>query len=252
MKMNPFTTLVIEAWIPTITPSLIQHNLELQGIQVNETGMTVTIDRGHYDSTGANYAVVGVRTKSPIAFNLNYNYNDHPSTQSSTNSFYCSFFSRKASNSMDSSALYPHWLGNCYVHLDADLDNHVSTYSHRHESGHIKTWRRAVTADKAEAEAEADDAVSVEPTPVKFQMKGKPALHAKDNLRIIRLQKNNFLLRTEFEAMKSEFEAMNCGSMKKRCAPSAPTNACRTGPTSNWWSGFGYWKRNTHTCGPNI
>ena len=43
---NPFHTVVIEAWLSALTPtpSLIAHNLELQGIQLPHS-VTITIDR---------------------------------------------------------------------------------------------------------------------------------------------------------------------------------------------------------------
>ena len=225
---NPFHTVVIEAWLhplSALTPSLIAHNLELQGIQLPHS-VTITIDRGHYDCTGSNYALIGVRAKSPIAFNLHHN----PTTQK--NSFYCSFFSQKVTpGTTDPAALNPHWLGNCCVFLGADFETHVlQRSSYRHEPGHVRTWRKIdPEADKAEAEPEAEpepeadlseDAVSVGPTnpspnranananananaKIKFN-----ALNAKDNLRIIQLQKKNVALRTELGAMKSELDSL--------------------------------------------
>jgi hypothetical protein len=212
---NPFHTVVIEAWLSALTPtpSLIAHNLELQGIQLPHS-VTITIDRGHYDCTGSNYALIGVRAKSPVAFNLHHN----PITQK--NSFYCSFFSQKVTpGTTDPAALNPHWLGNCCVFLGADFETHASQFSYRHESGHVKTWRKidpeADQMDEPEADL-SEDAVSVGPTnpspkranananaKIKFN-----ALNAKDNLRIIQLQKKNVALRTELGAMKSELDSL--------------------------------------------
>ena len=243
---NPFHTVVIEAWLhplSALTPSLIAHNLELQGIQLPHS-VTITIDRGHYDCTGSNYALIGVRAKSPIAFNLYYS----PTTQK--NSFYCSFFSQKVTpGSTDPAALNQHWLGNCCVFLGADFETHTSQYAsqYRHEPGHVKTWRKIdPEADEPEPEAEPDkaeadlseDAVSVGPTnpspkranaianananaKIKFN-----ALNAKDNLRIIQLQKKNLALRTELDSMKAELGAMKAelgavkADMRAQSAPS--------------------------------
>ena len=158
-QSNQSKSLVIEAWINphALTPSLIVHNLELQGIQIQSChkGMTITIDRGHYDCTGTNYALIGVRTTVPIHFK--------PQPQTQPQPFYCSFFSQKATRDMDPNALYPHWLGNCSVHLGGGIETHVSQCSYRHESGHAKTWRKA---NKDElSEDEVSDAVSVDPFP---------------------------------------------------------------------------------------
>ena len=245
---NPFHTVVIEAWLhplSALTPSLIAHNLELQGIQLPHS-VTITIDRGHYDCTGSNYALIGVRAKSPVAFNLHHN----PITQK--NSFYCSFFSQKVTpGTTDPAALNPHWLGNCCVFLGADFETHASQYAsqYRHEPGHVKTWRKIdpeadkaeadkAEADKAEADkAEADlseDAVSVGPTnpspkranananaKIKFN-----ALNAKDNLRIIQLQKKNLALRTELDSLKAELGAVKadmCAVKADMCAKFGPS-----------------------------
>lgn len=169
------SSLVIEAWVPVLTPSLILHNLELHGIQpINGTGTTITIDRGHYDCTGTNYSVIVVTAvRVP------------PHTH---RSFCCSFFSRSATRDMDSAAAHSKWLGNGYVHLG----HAVPPCSCRHESGHAKTWRRI---DQSQS-----DAVSVEPVPVQQS----PTLKRKNNLRIIQLQKKNLMLRTELDVLKSE------------------------------------------------
>jgi len=218
IQSNQANTLVIEAWIHphALTPSLIVHNLEMQGIQIQSCykGMTITIDRGHYDCAGTNYAVIGVRTTSPIRYN--------PRPPSNPQSFYCSFFSQKATRDMDTNALHPHWLGNCCGFIGADFETHVSQCSHRHESGHAKTWRKANKDEVSEGEGELsegeaqdqEDAVSVDPFPPANTNPNpnpnpKPkSLNPKDNLRIIQLQKKNFLLRTELDALKANLEAM--------------------------------------------
>ena len=174
--------------------------------------MTITIDRGHYDCAGTNYAVIGVRTTSPIHYN--------PQSQS----FYCSFFSHKATRDMGTNALHPHWLGNCSVFLGADFETHVLQCSYRHESGHVKTWRKANQDELSEDEDEdedkdeaqdQEDAVSVDPFPPantnpspKRKPKFTKSLNPKDNQRIIQLQKKNLLLRTELDALKANLEAM--------------------------------------------
>ena len=153
------TSLVIEAWIITITPSLVVHNLELQGIQLPQP-FTVTVDRGHYDCAGTNYAVIAVETPTPI--------------QVSPSLFYCSFFSHSVTRDTDPGALYPHWLGNCYVHVGATGSNAMC--SCRHEAGRAKTWNLAesVPYDK----------------------------------NIVQLQKKALLLRTELDAWKAEVRAL--------------------------------------------
>ena len=180
------SSLVIEAWVPVLTPSLILHNLELHGIQpINGTGMTVTIDRGHYDCTGTNYSVIVV---SAVRVPLR--------TQ---RSFCCSFFSRSATRVMDSAAAHSQWLGNCYVHLG----HVVPPCSCRHESGHAKTWRRI----------DQRDAVSVEPVPVQKSPNPSPnpSPKRKNTLRIIQLQKKNLLLRTELDVLKTEVRDLKAG-----------------------------------------
>ena len=162
-QSNQSKSLVIEAWIHphALTPSLIVHNLELQGIQIQSCykGMTITVDRGHYDCAGTNYAVISVRTTSPI----HYNPRLKPQSQSNPQSFYCSFFSQKATRDMDTNTLHPHWLGNCSVYLGGDIETHAS---YRHESGHAKTWRKANKDEVSEGELSEDsDAVSVDPFP---------------------------------------------------------------------------------------
>ena len=218
IQANP-NTLVIEAWLhplSALTPSLILHNLGLQVIRVNETGMTVSIDRGHYDCTDTNYARIVVRTKSPIAFS-------HPTHATHATTFCCSFFSQKATVGMDSTELHSHWLGNCNVYLDDD--KHGSGCSYRHESGHAKTWRKAVIAHVNEANEANEDAVSVEPCPPRPRPSPQQQTinntnhnnkaNAKDHLRIIQLQKQNFLLRTavgelmaQLGTMRTEMAAM--------------------------------------------
>jgi hypothetical protein len=176
-----FQVLVIEAWIPeqcVLTPSLILHNLDLQGIQINDDSeLMVCIDRGHYDCMGTNYAVIMVQAQLQAH-------------AEGTPSFYCSLFSRRVTLDMeaDANALHSHWLGNCYMHLG----HTVAMCSYRHESGHAKTWRRI---------DDQSDAVSVDPVPVKQSTIPKK----KNNLRIIQLQKNNLLLRTEVDVLKAEF-----------------------------------------------
>ena len=189
MQPQPETdasSLVIEAWVPghcVLTPSLILHNLELHGIQpINGTGMTVTIDRGHYDCTDSNYSVIVVSAvRVP------------PRTH---RSFCCSFFSRSATRGMDSAAVHSQWLGNCYVHLGHALP----PCSCRHESGHAKTWRRIDQSQR--------DAVSVEPVPV--QKNPNPNPNPNPN-RIIQLQKKNLMLRTELDVLKTEFRDLKAG-----------------------------------------
>ena len=66
MSTSTSTPIVIEAWIQplsSLTPSLIVHNLELQGIQLPQP-FAVTVDRGHYDCTDFNYAVITVSASS--------------------------------------------------------------------------------------------------------------------------------------------------------------------------------------------
>jgi hypothetical protein len=185
------TKIVIEAWIhpmSALTPSIIMHNLELQGIEVPQS-LTIAIDRGHYDCTGTNYAVITVRTEQeqPHA--------QQPHAQQPTQSFYCSFFSQKAVQGMDPAALHQYWLGNCYLHVDKG-----PACSFRHESGHAKTWKKTAPMQDYQ---DQEDAVSVEP----ICPKSKDA-KSKDKLRIIQLQKKNLVLRTELDALKSEFKAM--------------------------------------------
>jgi hypothetical protein len=181
------STIVIEAWIhplSALTPSLILHNLELQGIEVPQS-LTIAIDRGHYDCTGTNYAVITV----------------HAELLQPTQSFYCSFFSQPAQQGMDPAALHQCWLGNCYLHV-----GNGPACSFRHESGHAKTWRKM--QDLHVQDQDQEDAVSVEPNcPSPRRAKSKDA-KSKDKLRIIQLQKKNLVLRTELDLLKSEFRAM--------------------------------------------
>ena len=198
-----FKSLVIEAWVPAhcvITPSLIVHNLELQGIQLSAGGMTITIDRGHYDYTGANYTVIVVQTQDPITSYL----------RQSQEAIYCSFFSRDATRGMDPSVLEGYWLGNCYLHLGGT----GALCSFRHESGHMKTWRKVQDAKQSKQcvnqDQDQEDAVSVGSASVGAVSVDPviPKKNSKDNIRIIRLQKKNFLLRTEMDLLKAEFSAM--------------------------------------------
>ena len=185
------TKIVIEAWIhpmSALTPSIIMHNLELQGIEVPQS-LTIAIDRGHYDCTGTNYAVITVRTEQ-----------EQPHAQQTTQSFYCSFFSQKAVQGMDPAALHQYWLGNCYLHV-----GNGPACSFRHESGHAKTWKKTAPMQDYQ---DQEDAVSVEPIcPSPRRAKSKD-VKTKDKLRIIQLQKKNLVLRTELDALKSEFTSM--------------------------------------------
>jgi hypothetical protein len=159
------SSLLIEAWINpllTITPSLVVHNLELIGIQLLQP-FTVTVDRGHYDCAGTNYAVIAVETPTPI--------------QVSPSSVCCSFFSHSVTRDTDPGALYPHWLGNCYVHVGAT----AAMCSYRHEAGRAKTWNLA-------------ESVSYK----------KNTNDPKDHVRIVQLQKKALLLRTELDVWKAE------------------------------------------------
>ena len=223
--MQPTTqsTIVIENWVSplsALTPSLIVHNLELQGIQLPQS-LTIEIDRGHYDCTDTNYAVITVRTDGPILF---MNFSVQPQ------SFHCSFFSQKAVQGMDPAILQQHWLGNCYLHVGY---MNAPMCSFRHESGYAKTWKKMAPPpstvkahhlrEPAPApfpeEADDDDAMSIDPVPVcpspqrcnnnndKNNNKNNNAskTKSKDNIRIIQLQKKNLLLRTELDMLKSEF-----------------------------------------------
>jgi hypothetical protein len=209
MQPSHESTIVIENWVSplsALTPSLIVHNLELQGIQLPQS-LTIEIDRGHYDCTDTNYAVITVRTDEPILF---------MNCSVMSQSFYCSFFSQKASQGMDPVILQQCWLGNCYLHMG---ETAAPVCSFRHESGYAKTWKK-VAPSKAPVKAyhlrspapspplcrflppshqdEDNDvmsAVSVDPAPLK----------SKNKLRIIQLQKKNLLLRTELDMLKSEF-----------------------------------------------
>jgi hypothetical protein len=193
---TPITALSIEAWIHPIsalTPSLIVHNLELLGMQLPQL-LTIAIDRGHYDCTGANYAVISVRTQAPIAFT------DPPHPQSSFN---CSFFSQKAVQGMEPNAWYPHWIGNCYVHMGEP----AAPCSCRHESGHAKTWRKPQAQ-----ECDREDAVSVDPlppaNPSPRRATNANAKPKSKDLQIIQLQKKNLVLRTELDVLRCELHAL--------------------------------------------
>jgi hypothetical protein len=215
MQPSHESTIVIENWVSplsALTPSLIVHNLELQGIQLPQS-FTIEIDRGHYDCTDANYAVITVRTDEPILFMNCMN------CTVQSQSFYCSFFSQKASQGMDPVILQQYWLGNCYLHMG---ETAAPVCSFRHESGYVKTWKKVapLPSPKAPVKAyhlsspapspplcrslppshqdennDAMSAVSVDPAPLK----------SKNKLRIIQLQKKNLLLRTELDMLKSEF-----------------------------------------------
>jgi len=168
------TSLVIEAWInplSALTPSLVVHNLELQGIQLPQP-FTMTVDRGHYDCMDTNYAVITVEATSPIRL-----------PACTPQSFCCSFFSHSVTRSMDPGALYPHWLGNCYMHWGYTCEAGLCSY--RHEAGRAKTWNLA-------------ESVSVDP------VYKKNTKDPKDHVRIVQLQKKTFLLRTELDAWKAE------------------------------------------------
>ena len=162
-------SLVIEAWInplSALTPSLILHNLELIGIEAPQS-LTVTIDRGHYDCMDTNYAVIVVEATSPVRL---------PTPVQS--SVCCSFFSHSVTRGMDPGALYPHWLGNCYVHFG---HNREALCSYRHEAGRTKTWN---------LESGSVDPVSNTKKTTKIQ--------------IVQLQKKALLLRTELDVWKAE------------------------------------------------
>ena len=209
--MQSKSTIVIENWVSplsALTPSLIVHNLELQGIQLPQR-LTIEIDRGHYDCTDTNYAVITVQTDGPILF---MNCTVLPQ------SFYCSFFSQKAVQGMDLVILQQHWLGNCFLHMG---ETAAPVCSFRHESGYAKTWKKVVPPkapikayhlrspapspplcrSRQDEDDDAMSAVSIDPAPKNKPNKSK----SKDNIRIIQLQKKNLLLRTELDMLKSEF-----------------------------------------------
>ena len=159
------SSLVIEAWVnplSALTPSLVVHNLELQGIQLPQP-FTMTVDRGHYDCAGTNYAVIVVSASSAA-------------TNAIPSSVYCSFFSHSVTRDTDPGALYPHWLGNCYVHFG---HNREALCSYRYEAGRTKTWNLA--------ESGTVDPVS-----------------NTTRIQIVQLQKKALLLRTELDAWKAE------------------------------------------------
>ena len=196
------SSLIIEAWIaplPTITPSLIVHNLELQGLQLPQP-FTVTIDRGHYDCADCNYAVITVLATSAAASSASAS-----ATTASPFSFCCSFFSQKAVRGMDPIALHSHWLGNCYVHVGAT----DAVCSYRHEPGRAKTWRKSQDQCQPQQDQQPDqeDAVSVDPV-CPSPKKNTKTKDPKDHVRIIQLQKKNLVLRTELDALKSEVKAL--------------------------------------------
>ena len=180
------STILIEAWIQPLsclTPSLIVHNLELQGIQLPQP-FAVTVDRGHYDCTDFNYAVITVSASSAATVTVPF-------------SFCCSFFSQAAHRGMDPAAMHSHWLGNCYVHVGAT----EAQCSFRHEPGRAKTWRKAALQEETQETQDQEDAVSVDPICPKPKV-----AKSKDHGRIIQLQKKNLVLRTELDQLKSEFK----------------------------------------------
>ena len=216
-KKPDASIIVIENWISplsALTPSLIVHNLELQGIQLPQS-LTIEIDRGHYDCTDTNYAVITVRTDGAILF---MNFSVQPQ------SFYCSFFSQKAVQGMDPSLLQQHWLGNCYLHVGGV---NAPMCSFRHESGYAKTWKKMAPHPSVKAyhlrepppppcpldQCDGDDAMSIDPIAEPMCPSPSPRRQnnheskpkSKDNIRIIQLQKKNLLLRTELDMVKSEF-----------------------------------------------
>jgi hypothetical protein len=190
------STILIEAWIhplSSLTPSLIVHNLELQGIQLPQP-FAVTVDRGHYDCTDFNYAVITVLASSAATTTA------ATATTAATVpfSFCCSFFSQAAHRGMDPAAMHSHWLGNCYVHVGAT----EAQCSFRHEPGRAKTWRKAALHEETQETQETqEDAVSVDPICPKPKV-----AKSKDHGRIIQLQKKNLVLRTELDQLKSEFK----------------------------------------------
>ena len=187
---NPMQSMVLEAWVPAncvLTPSLILHNLALHGIHPMREGMAITIDRGHYDCTDTRYAVIVVQTRGSLA-----------AQQQQHHWAQCSLFSRKAAPGMDATALYSHWLGNGYMRFG----DTAPMCSYRYEPGHAKTWRRSEQPEQPE-QPDQSDAVSVDPVPIDQNSKNKHK-----NTRVIQLQKKNFLLRTELDALKSEFKYM--------------------------------------------
>ena len=196
-SMQSMQSMIIEAWVPAncvLTPSLILHNLALQGIHPISEGMTITIDRGHYDCMGTRYTVIVVQTRAPLG-------TTHPDKW-----WQCSLFSRKAEPGMDATASYPHWLGNGYMRFG----DTAPMCSYRYEAGHAKTWRRTEQPEQPEQpepeqpeqpEPEQSDSVSVDPVPIPQISKNK-----NNNTRIIQLQKKNFMLRTELDALKAEFK----------------------------------------------
>ena len=180
-------SLVIEAWVPAdcvLTPSLVLHNLALQGIPVKREGTTITIDRGHYDCTGANYAVITL----PL-------HGGSPAT------FRCSFFSHKAAQGMDPSALQSCWLGNCYVHWGAT----GAPCSYWHESGHAKTWKSEAKSNAiSEAKSEPMSPVSVEP--VSYTNPTNPNKKSKNKSK---LKRKLAALKKKLAALKGEVAALS-------------------------------------------
>jgi predicted RNase H-like nuclease (RuvC/YqgF family) len=100
---------------------------------------------------------------------------------------------------MDPVALHSHWLGNCYVHVGAT----DAVCSYRHEPGRAKTWRKSRDQGQQQGQPQdQEDAVSVDPV----CPSPKKNTNTKDHVRIIQLQKKNLVLRTDLDALKSEFK----------------------------------------------
>ena len=180
--------LIIEAWVPAdcvLTPSLVLHNLALQGIPVKREGTTITIDRGHYDCTGANYAVITLPLHGGAPWSV-----------------CCSFFSHKAAQGMDPTVLQSCWLGNCYVHWGAT----GAPCSHWHESGHAKTWKSE--ANQSEALSEAMSSVSVEP--VCQNKKSKSKL----NRKLAALKKKLVAVKAEVAALSQQVQAQHAATQR--------------------------------------
>jgi len=185
------SALVIEAWVPAdcvLTPSLVLHNLALQGIPVKRQGTTITIDRGHYDCTGANYAVITL-----------------PLHGGSPSSFCCSFFSHKAAQGMDPTALQSCWLGNCYMHWGAT----GAPCSYWHESGHAKTWKSEALS---EALSEAMSPVSVEP--VSYTNPTNPNKKSKLKRKLAALKKKLAALKGEVAALFQQVQSQHAATQR--------------------------------------
>jgi len=165
---NP-CSLIIEAWVPSecfITPSLVLHNLTQQGIDVRK-GATISIDRGHYDCSNTNYAVIVVETQTPVVLQHAHYF------------FCCCFTSCTGA-----------YLGQCYITLGST----APLCSFRHEAGQAKTWRQTDVFANQSQDQDQD-----QPIPTKKK---------KNKLRIIQLQKKNFMLRTELDVLKHQNDAL--------------------------------------------